>query len=488
MTIPNLSDIVGNSDTEGSEFYKYVWDPLQKSLGQRDPSVSESSKKVTTPEQDEALTKAFTALGGTDPGQYVDYVPGGGPGAYSGLDLSGVKNPEFAGVWDNISKPTSPDWQQYTTPYSAKTLKDFKTMESYQSIEGLDELRRFSARNTVDVSDQIKALMGIGKGEFETSYDARVAKTLERANQALSRADTANVRELGMMGGSSRDAALRAMGQNYASTIGREAAVAAEENQFNRLQLAAGAIGTAGELQYRQGMAGMTAQELDLRARGQDATYNLGRGELEAKQAMYAHGAEQQGLQFLQGLSQEDRQYAARHGLARAGLGLQQYGIDAGIYGTDVGARSSRYGTDTQRYGIDAGLVSNLRNIMSRENIAMNQYNLSADQLKELSNYRAAQLRNTTNLQRWQNYINQYNYMGNLATKPLMQHNTTVNQGSAGLLPGLINAGAKIIAAKAMGPSAALLPDIVPTSTGGQSSYWNDNVQELDDIPRGTAS
>ena len=108
-----------------------------------------------------------------------------------------------------------------------------------------------------------------------------------------------------MMGGSSRDAALRAMGQNYASTIGREAAVAAEENQFNRLQLAAGAIGTAGELQYRQGMAGMTAQELDLRARGQDATYNLGRGELEAKQAMYAHGAEQQGLQFLQGLSQE---------------------------------------------------------------------------------------------------------------------------------------------------------------------------------------
>ena len=70
--------------------------------------------------------------------------------------------------------------------------------------------------------------------------------------------------------------------------------------------------------------------------------------------------------------------------------------------------------------------------------------------------------------------------MGNLATKPLMQHDTTVNQGSAGLLPGLINAGAKIIAAKYMGPSAALLPDIAPTSTGGQSSYWNDNVQELD--------
>ena len=45
---------------------------------------------------------------------------------------------------------------------------------------------------------------------------------------------------------------------------------------------------------------------------------------------------------------------------------------------------------------MDAGLVSNLRNVMSRENIAMNQYNLSASQLKELSNYRAAQLRNTT--------------------------------------------------------------------------------------------
>ena len=61
-----------------------------------------------------------------------------------------------------------------------------------------------------------------------------------------------------------------------------------------------------------------------------------------------------------------------------------------------------------------------------------------------------------------------------------MQHNTTVNQGSAGLLPGLINAGAKIIAAKAMGPSAALLPDIVD----GEPPKYID----LEEKPRNTAS
>ena len=430
-------------------------------FGARKPSTKTTTQNKLTSWQEESYQDSINQLGSGPSSSFTSYTPSAGPTwSATGAGDGSAPSVNFAGTWGDIDKP---EWEgQEAGAYTPKS--DYAAAEKYQSIDGLNDLRSFKAKNTFDPSAQVNALMELGE-RGSIPYEQRLANVLEKANKDLTSADILNRRQ-GVMGGTTaRNAALGAMGQRYAETVGRAAAAFAEESEAERMNRALRSFGMAGDIGLRGAGMDLQAQGLDLRARGQDAQYNLGRGNLEARQAMYGHGAAQSNLQHRQGLDQQDRQFAGDYNLRREGLANQRYGIDAGMYGTDVGARSSRYASDTSRYGTDANLADSALNRMSREGLARNQFGLDSWQMQEQARQRSAMMENEWNMGMENSRINRLRSLGGLATTPIFDTTITRDPGSPGLLPSLITAGAGL----AFGPAGAMAGSAI---AGGMSAGY----------------
>lgn len=421
---------------------------LMELFGAKKGSTTKSKTNKLTSWQEEGYQDTLSDLSSGPSSSFTSYTPSAGPTwSPTGAGDGSAPSVNFAGTWGDVDKP---EWEgQEAGDYTPKS--DFAAAERYQSIEGLNDLRSFKAKNTYNPNAQMNALMELGE-RGSIPYEQRLANVLEKANKDLTSADIQN-RRSGVMGGTTaRNAALGAMGEKYARTVGRSAAAFAEESEAERMNRALRSFGMAGDIGLRSAGLDLQGQGMDLAARGQDAQYNLGRGNLEAQQAMYGHGAAQSNLQYRQGLEQQDRQFAGNYGLQREGLGNQRYGINAGMYGTDVGARSSRYASDTARYGTDANLADSALNRMSREGLAQNQFGLDSWQMQEQASQRAAMMENDWNTNMENSRINRLRTLGGLQTTPIFDTTITRNKGSAGLLPSLITAGAGL----AFGPAGAM--------------------------------
>ena len=393
----------------------YIIDTLMSAFGAKKPSTKTTKTNKLYSWQQENYQDTLSDLSSGPSSSFTSYTPSAGPTwSATGAGDGSAPSVNFAGTWGDIDKP---EWEgQEAGAYTPKS--DYAAAEKYQSIDGLNDLRNFKAKNTFDPSAQINALMELGE-RGSVPYEQRLANVLEKANKDLTSADILNRRQ-GVMGGTTaRNAALGAMGQRYAETVGRSAAAFAEESEAARLTRALKAVGMAGDIGLRGAGMDLQAQGLDLTARGQDAQYNLGRGNLEAQQAMYGHGAAQSNLQFRQGLAQQDRQFAGNYGLQQADQNLRKYSTDASLW-------------------------DSAQNRMSREGLARNQFGLDSWQMQEQARQRAAMMENEWNMGMENTRINRLRSLGGLATTPIFDTTITRDPGSPGLLPGLIGAAGTI--------------------------------------------
>lgn len=407
----------------GLKTQPYIIDTLMSAFGAKKPSTKTRKDKKLTSWQEDSYQDSINQLGSGPSSSFTSYKPSEGPSWSPSGAGDGTVN--YMGTWSGAED------------YTPKT--EYEAAENYQSIDGLNDLRSFKAKNTFDPSAQINALMELGE-RGSVPYEQRLANVLEKANKDLTSADILNRRQ-GVMGGTTaRNAALGAMGQRYAETVSRSAAAFAEESEAERMNRALRAFGMAGDIGLRGAGMDLQAQGLDLTARGQDAQYNLGRGDLEARQAMYGHGAAQSNLQYRQGLAQQDRQFAGNYGLQQADQNLR-------------------------RYSTDASLWDSAQNRMSREGLARNQFGLDSWQMQEQARQRAAMMENEWNMGMENSRINRLRSLGGLATTPIFDTTITRDPGSPGLLPSLITAGAGL----AFGPAGAMAGSAI---AGGMSAGY----------------
>ena len=396
----------------GLKTQPYIINNLMEAFGAKKPSTKTTTQNKLTSWQEESYQDSINQLGSGPSSSFTSYKPSEGPSWSPSGAGDGTVN--YMGTWSGAED------------YTPKT--EYEAAENYQSIDGLNDLRSFKAKNTFDPSAQVNALMELGE-RGSVPYEQRLANVLEKANKDLTSADILNRRQ-GVMGGTTaRNAALGAMGQRYAETVGRSAAAFAEESEAERMNRALRAFGMAGDIGLRGAGMDLQAQGLDLTARGQEAQYNLGRGDLEARQAMYGHGAAQSNLQFRQGLAQQDRQFAGNYGLQQADQNLR-------------------------RYSTDASLWDSAQNRMSREGLARNQFGLDSWQMQEQARQRAAMMENEWNMGMENSRINRLRSLGGLATTPIFDTTITRDPGSPGLLPGLIGAAGTIGGAALGNPMA----------------------------------
>jgi len=281
---------------------------------------------------------------------------GGGSGSHSsesktllsptqraGLDASvtGLKNLQFQGQGQRQS--TAVDQDAFNQLRQSTNLQKFQD-EGRLSVQGIGALRDQQAQMALNaapggVGQDVRSLRQLGG--MDSPYQMRLQEQVRKAQDALGKAEIGNLRMnqgRGTLHSSSRQAALREMGGDYARTVGQAASTAVEQAEAQRRAQALQAYGSAGQLGLGTGNIAMQSA--------------IGSGQLDVSRL----GIGQQDLSQRRNLRQGTAQYLS--GMSSADIG------QANLWNQQGAASQNQFGLSRLQALAQASGVQGMENVV----------------------------------------------------------------------------------------------------------------------------